>query len=138
MRMTHDHSLLTAEQERKIARVEKKIQTSQYGAPSSEWIEKIKARAAPSTAVRFKKSNRILRVGHRYERESCAIEGRWVVIQSLWMVSRWGVIAWVCFPLNDSRNKCSWIVAGDFVDAEFEAEDVRYTDHSGDSNKESI
>jgi hypothetical protein len=138
MKMTHDDSLLTAEQERKVACVEKQIQTSDYGAPSSEWIEKIKARAAPDTAVRFRKSNRILRVGHRYMRESWTIEGRWVVIQSLWMVPNLGVIAWVCYPLNDSRKQCSWIFAGDFVDAEFEAGDVPCADQSGDSIKESI
>lgn len=117
---------LTDEQERKIARVEKQIRNSDYGAPTAEWIEKSKARPAPAHVVRFRKSNRILRVGHRYEREGCHVEGRWVVIQSLWLIPQMGIVAWVCFPLNRSRkHRHTWMFACDFVDAEFESNDVQ-------------
>jgi hypothetical protein len=114
---------LTDEQERKIARVEKQIRNSDYGAPSAEWIKKSKARPTPADIVRFRKSDRTMRIGHRYEREGCHVEDRWVVIQSLWMIPRMGVVAWVCFPLNRSRkHRHTWMFAGDFVDAEFSSD----------------
>jgi hypothetical protein len=120
--MPQQHQL-TDDQERKVARVEKRIRTSDYGAPSAEWIEKSKARPAPAAAVRFGKGDRTLRVGHRYERDGCFVEGRWVVIQSLWMIPQMGIVAWVCFPLLRSRRH-TWMFAGDFIDAEFEPDEA--------------
>jgi hypothetical protein len=117
---------LTDEQERKIARVEKRIQCSNYGEPPEDWISKSKGRPAPAPAVRFRKSGRTMRVGHRYDREGCFPEGRWVVIQSLWMVPRTGIVAWVCFPLQRSpKFRHTWMFAGHFVDAEFEPEELQ-------------
>lgn len=122
--MPQQHQL-TDEQERKIARVEKRIRTSDYGAPPAEWIEKSKARPAPAPAVRFGKGDRTLRVGHRYERDGAFVEGRWVVIQSLWMIPQMGIVAWVCFPLIRSlKHRHTWMFAGDFIDAEFETDEA--------------
>lgn len=122
--MPQQHQL-TDEQARKISSVEKRIRTSNYGAPSAEWIEKSKARPAPAPGVRFGKGDRTLRVGHRYERDGAFVEGRWVVIQSLWMIPQMGIVAWVCFPLIRSRkHRHTWMFAGDFIDAEFQPDEA--------------
>ena len=113
---------LTDDQERKIAAVEKKIRTSSYGAPPESWIVANNARPAPASAVRFKNSGNIMRVGHRFQRPCVTIEGQWLVIQSLWMIPRWGVVPWVCYPLKRTK-RFSYLAGGAFVDAEFDPEE---------------
>jgi hypothetical protein len=99
--MPHNDLPLTEEQERKIARAERRIQRSERGFPPEHWIERKKAKLVSAVAIRYRDNGKILRVGHRHDRGSDYFpEGRWVIVHSFWRIPKWGIMVWVYYPLG--------------------------------------